>query len=521
MIARAALSAFLASLLACQLAASRSQPALAAPPPIVREFRGVWVTPVEDAGMRDWPSTPGLSPDSQRAELRTLLDRAQSIGLNAIVLHVRIAGDAMYPTTYAPWSAYLTGTSGAAPRPSYDPLAYAVAEAHARGLQLHAWFNPFRAVYPGTKGRMAASHVTRAHPSWIRKYGEQTWIDPGIPAARDLVLATIMDVVKRYDIDGVHLDDYFYPYQETHLVTERVRGRRRRVRRVIAFPDDASWKKYGRGKGYDDRASWRRANIDTFVKALYDSVKRVKPAVVVGISPFGIWRSGSPPGITGLDAYSELYADSREWLVNGWVDYLAPQLYWPMDGEQRRFTALDAWWHSQNPKHRYLWPGLYTSRAVDGSPGWDEQEIPAQIESIRAASASAHDAPGHIHFRMAALQARHGLEGSLLATGVYASPALVPAFPWLGATSPAAPKSRRLTKGALDFEFTPADSVPVRWWLVQLRAANGTWASLLRTRADNTLDPSDLPAGFTRPTEIAVTAMSASGVASSPTLIAP
>ena len=366
MIRRAAVAASIVAVIACQVAASHTEQALTPPPPVAREFRGVWVTPLEDAGMRDWPSAPGLSPDSQRTELRALLDRAQAIGLNAILLHVRIAGDAMYPTPLAPWSAYLTGKSGEAPRPAYDPLAYAVAEAHARGIQLHAWFNPFRAVYPGARGAMARSHVTRTHPDWIRHYGAQTWIDPGIPAARALVLATILDVVRRYDIDGVHIDDYFYPYQETHTVTEHVHGRRVHVRRVIDFPDDASWKRYGKRSGFATRAAWRRANIDDFVESLYDSVKRAKPAVAVGISPFGIWRPGSPPGITGLDAYAELYADSRSWLQHGWVDYLAPQLYWPMDGAEHRFTALDAWWHTQNPLGRHVWPGLYTSLAANG-----------------------------------------------------------------------------------------------------------------------------------------------------------
>ena len=178
-----------------------------APPPVPREFRAAWVTPIWDRGFRDWPSVAGLSPDSQRAEMRALLDHASVIGLNTLILHVRLAGDAMYPTKFAPWSAYLTGKSGEAPSPSYDPLAYAVEEAHARGIQLHAWFNPFRAMLPVFAGKAAATHVTRTHPEWIRKYGTQTWIDPGDPAARKYVLETMLDVVKRYDVDGIHIDD--------------------------------------------------------------------------------------------------------------------------------------------------------------------------------------------------------------------------------------------------------------------------------------------------------------------------
>ncbi|HEY6828372.1 MAG TPA: family 10 glycosylhydrolase, partial [Gemmatimonadaceae bacterium] len=190
---------------------SQAAPVAYEPPAVPREFRAAWVTPLWDRGFKDWPSAPGLSPDSQRAELRTLLDHAASIGLNAVILHVRLAGDALYPTNYAPWSAYLSGTSGTGPAPMYDPLAYAVTEAHARGLQLHAWFNPFRAMLPIFAGKAAPNHVTRTHPDWIVKYGSQTWIDPGNPAARKYVLETVLDVVKRYDVDGVHLDDYFYP----------------------------------------------------------------------------------------------------------------------------------------------------------------------------------------------------------------------------------------------------------------------------------------------------------------------
>jgi uncharacterized lipoprotein YddW (UPF0748 family) len=281
-----------------------------APPPVPREFRAAWATPIWDRGFKDWPTNPNMSAAEQRAELRTMLDNAAAAGLNAVILHVRLAGDALYPTRYAPWSVFLTGRSGVGPVPAYDPLAFAVQEAHARGLQLHAWFNPFRAMLPNLAGKAALSHVTRKHPEWIRKYGSQTWIDPGEPAAREYVLQTILDVVKRYDVDGIHLDDYFYPYRESRVVTRRVKGRRVRSRVEIDFPDDKTWKKYGRNK-FGDRASWRRDNINDFVEQLYTSVKKLKPAMLVGISPFGIWRPGNPPGITGLDSYNEIYADSR------------------------------------------------------------------------------------------------------------------------------------------------------------------------------------------------------------------
>ena len=488
---------------------------LTAPPPIAREFRAAWATPIEDRGLRDWPSVPGLSPDSQRTELRTMLDRAAASGLNAVLLHVRLAGDAMYPTAYAPWSAQLTGTSGVGPEPAYDPLAFAVDEAHARGLQLHAWFNPFRATLPGSTRRMAASHVTRTHPDWIRHYGQQTWIDPGIPAARDFVVSTILDVVRRYDIDGVHLDDYFYPYRETRTVVHRVHGRRVRTRRELEFPDDASWKKYGKAKGWTDRDAWRRANVDSFVHALYTGVKAIKPDVIVGISPFGIWRPGSPPGVTGLDAYSEIYADSRRWLEQGWVDYLAPQLYWTLDGSENRFRALDAWWRTVNPEHRYVWPGLYTSMTI-GNNGWSLTEIPDEIASIRDSRIGSADPPGEVQFRMSALFAHDGQLATELRGGAYREPALVPPFPWLGDAAPAAPRLATIAAdGPASVSMTPGDSVPVRWWLVQLRDSTGHWKASLRPPGANHV------ATAVNTDEVAVTAISATGIASSPSLIAP
>src|SRR5512138_673231 len=206
--------------------AARAQPT---PPPLEREFRAAWITPTEGG---DWPSRPGLSVAEQKAELAAVLDAAQADGLNAVLLHVRTAADAFYPTRRAPWSRYLTGPDGASSLGSYagyDPVALAIDEAHARGLQLHVWFNPFRAMPPDDLGKAAAGHVTRTHPQWVRHYGKSTWIDPGIPAARRAVLDAILEVVDRYDIDGVHLDDYFYPYVEEGTITRRVgKGKHRR-----------------------------------------------------------------------------------------------------------------------------------------------------------------------------------------------------------------------------------------------------------------------------------------------------
>ena len=492
---------------------------LAAPPLVPREFRAAWATPIWDRGFRDWPSAAGLSPDSQRAELRALLDHASAIGLNAVILHVRLAGDALYPTSYAPWSAFLSGTSGEGPKPAYDPLAYAVAQAHARGLQLHAWFNPFRAMLPIFAGKASRTHVTKVHPEWVRKYGTQTWIDPGDPAARKHVLETMLDVVKRYDVDGVHIDDYFYPYRESRAVVRRVRGRRVRSRVEIEFPDDRTWKKYGKAKGFATRGAWRRANIDDFVQSLYRGVKAIKPSVLVGIAPFGIWRSGTPDGVRGLDAYDEIYADSRRWLAEGWLDYIAPQLYWPLDGVEDRFRALDAWWRTENRLDRYVWPALYTSHVYGGRDPWPLGEIGDEIEVLRRSSAATSAPPGHVHFRLAALFADGDRLASTL-TEMYRDRAIVPAFPWLGANAPAAPVvTVDSADGAAHFSVAPGDSTRVRWWLVQTRGRDGVWLTTLRPMGEGRLGAGAF--GATDPDEVAVTAIGLTGVASAPTVIAP
>jgi len=486
------------------------------PPAVPREFRAAWVTPMWDRGFKDWPSAPGLSPDSQRAELRTLLDHAVAVGLNAVILHVRLAGDALYPTNYAPWSAYLSGTSGVGPAPIYDPLSFAVAQAHARGLQLHAWFNPFRAMLPIFAGKAASTHVTRAHPDWIIKYGSQTWIDPGNPAARKYVLETILDVVKRYDVDGVHIDDYFYPYRETRTFVRRVKKKRVRVTREITFADNKSWQRYGAAKGWTNRDGWRRSNIDDFVRSLYQSVKATKPAVLVGISPFGIWRSGTPAGVTGLDAFSEIYADARRWLTEGWVDYLAPQLYWEVSGVQDRFRALDSWWRTQNPLGRFIWPGLYTSHVYGGSDPWPAAEIQTQIATIRDARSGSNDLPGHIHFRLAALFADNDRIAGQLASE-YDQRALVPAFPWLAGGTPASPVvSAVSTDGPSAFTVSAGDSMPVRWWLIQARGKDGSWTTSVRPASIGQM-PVDMFGAA--PDEIAVTAVGPNGVASKPSIL--
>ncbi len=364
------------------------------------EFRGAWVATVFNL---DWPSKAGLSAAQQQAQLRAILDRAAQLKLNAILLQVRPASDALYASKREPWSAFLSGKQGVSP--GYDPLAFAISEAHARGIELHAWFNPFRAA-TGTKGPFAPNHVTQTHPEWVRPYAGQLWLDPGEPKARQYVLDIILDVVKRYDIDGVHIDDYFYPYPKGGA----------------EFPDAATWKNSG-APSSQSLADWRRDNINSFVSELYRQVKAEKQNVRVGISPFGIWRPHVPETIEAqLDAFSQLFADSRLWLQKGWCDYLAPQLYWPSAPAKQSFPVLLEWWRAQSVAGRPVWPGMATERIGGRIPA---KEIVDQIALTRR-SLPPGTAPGHIHWSMAALMRDQGGVDEALSQSVYSERAESP-----------------------------------------------------------------------------------------------
>ena len=275
-----------------------------------REFRAAWVATVDNI---DFPTRKSLTVDQQKAELVQTLELARSLRLNAVIFQIRPQCDALYRSAIEPWSEFLTGEMGK-PQP-LDPLAFLVAEAHKRGILVHAWFNPYRALHPAAK-TVSDNHISKRRPDLVRRYGQHLWLDPTEPEVQRYSLSVISDVVRRYDVDGVHFDDYFYPYPERDAAGAR-----------IEFPDDANWQKYRSRAGKLSRDDWRRKNVDDFIAAVGREVRRIKPWVLYGVSPFGIWRPDSEKGISGLDAYSELYADARKWLRDGTVDYLAPQLY--------------------------------------------------------------------------------------------------------------------------------------------------------------------------------------------------
>lgn len=431
-------------------------------PSVPREFRGVWVASVWN---QNWPSAPNLSTAQQKAELVALLDRAAQLHLNAVVLQIRPTADAFYASSLEPWSSFLTGHLGQAPQPLYDPLAFAVAEAHKRGLELHAWYNPFRATISPQGTVAPPNHVTRTHPELVRQYGKDLWLDPGEPGTTDYVLTVVRDIVRRYDIDGIQIDDYYYPY----LIKDS-------RNRLVDFPDDASYQQYEQGGGVLSRPDWRRDNINTFIQRFYETVKAEKKWVKVGISPFGIWRPGNPAMVKGLDSYAELYADSKLWLNKGWCDYFAPQLYWRMEASAQPYAPLLKWWTEQNTLHRHLWPGLFTSRVdgTDPAKKWDLSEITRQIQATRIQPG----ATGNIHFSMNTFT-KNGVLDNLLSTSVYAQAALVPASPWLEATAPVPPHisvTHPAQPAITLVTWQAGDKQPVREWVAQTYN-KGTWTT--------------------------------------------
>jgi uncharacterized lipoprotein YddW (UPF0748 family) len=432
-------------------AAESYQPANLVPPLPAREFRGAWVPTV---GNMDWPSAPNLSAAQQKAELISLLDTAVRLKLNVVVFQVRDACDAMYASPMEPWSEYLTGIQGRPPQPYYDPLEFAVEEAHKRGLELHAWFNPFR-VRLNLTAPAAANAITHLHPDWVRRYGDEFWLDPGEPAVREYVVRVIMDVVRRYDIDGVHIDDYFYPYPVANSAKVNQ-----------PFPDDATWARYGAHSGLS-RDDWRRQNINEFIESVYQNIKAAKLWVKFGISPFGIWRPGNPVQIKGFDSYTQLYGDSRLWLANGWLDYVSPQLYWPISPPEHSFPALLNWWERQNVHGRNLWPGL---AAYKLSP----EEIVRQIQITRAQPG----ASGELFFELRNFEQNPALADAV--ARAYTQPALVPASPWLDTAPAARPElTEREGRGSWSFQWATLGGNPVAKWVLQFGGPDNTWRTVI------------------------------------------
>lgn len=381
------------------------------PPAFPREFRGAWVACVYNI---DWPSKPGLSASTQKAELRSLIAKAAEYKLNAIIFQVRPNADAVYYSKYEPYSPWISGTMGKSS--GYDPLAFCITEAHKKGIEVHAWFNPFRAL-PNANMVTSRNHITRTNPGEIKRYKTYKWMNPASSFARQRALNVMLDVARRYDIDGIHIDDYFYPYP-----TLNANGTPKEI-----FPDGKT-------------PAARRYYVDAFIKQMYTSIKQVKPYVRVGISPFGIWKPGTPRGTTAnINAYEHLAADSRKWLKNGWCDYLSPQLYWRINSPQS-YTKLLSWWRAESANSlskRPVWPGLATTRVMsETDPGRPASEILNQVNLSRTIG---RNWVGHIHWSIKSLMQNRGGVTSQLKGGAYMAPALVPPMPWIPSQATAPP----------------------------------------------------------------------------------
>lgn len=378
------------------------------------EFRGVWIASVTNI---DWPSNPYLSAEEQKNEFITILEESKKMGLNAVVVQIRPTADAFYPSQWNPWSKYLTGEQGKSP--GYDPLAFMIEEAHARNLEFHAWFNPYRVSMDTRLDQLVPDHPARKNPDWVVSYGGKLWFDPGIPAVQDHIVDSIMEVVRNYDIDAVHFDDYFYPYP--------VQGQ--------DFPDDETYQTYG--KNFPDKGDWRRHNVNTLVQRVSQAIKSEKPGVKFGISPFGIWKnkSSDPTGsdTNGSESYFTVYADSRTWIRQGWLDYIAPQIYWNIGHPAADYAKLLAWWSGEVAgRNTHLYIGHAAYKIGNDNEAWDNpEEIPNQIKMIRQNAF----AKGSIFFSYKDLNAnRLGIKDRL-ANDLYREPAGIPSMPWLDSTS--------------------------------------------------------------------------------------
>jgi len=404
-----------------------------------REFRGVWVATVDNL---DWP-VRGASPASQQAALVAIFDKLKATGTNVIVFQIRTECDALYQSSIDPWSRWLTGTQGLAPNPLWDPLTFAVDEAHKRGMELHAWFNPYRAVKSIGSYTQSATHVSKTHPDWTltSTADKLIYLNPGLPEVRDYVSAVCADIVRRYNIDGLHADDYFYPYTP------------------IQNEDAATFAAYPRG--FTNVGDWRRDNVNLLMKAITDSIAAIKPWVKFGMSPFGIWKSGIPAGTGGLDAYSILYGDAVAWLQQKTVDYLSPQLYWALGGGTD-YAKLCAWWASQMDG-RHLYPGQAPYHMSDGTFGISE--IESQVRFNRATPGVL----GSLYFRanIGINDNPKGLADSLK-NDLYKYPSVVPVMSWKETVPPNAPSNLTLQSSS---------GVITLQWDAPAAAADGDLAS--------------------------------------------
>jgi uncharacterized lipoprotein YddW (UPF0748 family) len=412
------------------------------------ELRAAWIATVDNI---DWPTKGNYNSDSQKIEFIKILDMHKRNGMNAVIVQIRPATDAFYPSSYEPWSEWLTGKQGQPPFPYYDPLQFMIEETHKRGMEFHAWCNPYRAVFRIGVSSISSSHITKIHPEWFLNYGDTKYFDPGNKDVQQYVTNVIRDVVKRYDIDAIHFDDYFYPY--------RIAGKE--------FPDNDSYIKYGNGLNKED---WRRSNVDSIIVKLGKVIKEEKKYCKFGISPFSIWRNKDKDS-TGSDThagqtnYDDLYADIVLWLKNGWIDYVAPQLYFEFTHKAVPYDVILDWW-SKNTYGRHCYIGLAMYRANSNLAWRDKTLLPREIQALR----NYPQIQGEIYFSSKSFEKNPNGWNDSLQNNYYKYPALIPPMDWIDSTKPEQPVliNVKLLKDSIVVQLqTPAHADSLKFFYIE------------------------------------------------------
>lgn len=440
------------------------------------EFRAVWIATVENI---DWPSKRGLTSEEQKNEFIKILDMHKRNGMNAVIMQIRPVSDAFYPSKFEPWSEYLTGKQGQAPSPYYDPLLFMIEETHKRGMEFHAWMNPYRAVFNVTKSSVSPGHVSRVFPKWFVTYGNTKYFDPGYPEVREHVARVVKDVVERYDLDAIHFDDYFYPY--------RITGKE--------FPDNISYAKYGNGMNKDE---WRRSNVDSIIKMLGTTIKKANPRVKFGISPFGVWRNSSvdkrgSASQAGVTNYDDLYADILLWQDKAWIDYIVPQLYWEIGHKLVDYNMLLNWWANNTyGRHLYIGHGIYRYSENKSAAWRSYHQIPNQIKSLRKYP----DVQGSVYFSSKSFNSNPNGWNDSLRNNYYKYPAIVPPMNWIDSIAPLKPLIEKIP-GSKSARVMYRGAEPIKGFVVysipngkSLTVSNSTIVDILVADKFIELEPS-------------------------------
>ncbi len=380
------------------------------------EMRAAWITTTKNI---DYPSSKSLSSKNQKTEFISILEMYDKIGINAIFFQIRPSSDAFYPSKIEPWSEWLTGKQGKAPDPYYDPLKFMIEECHKRDMEFHAWLNPFRAVATIEYADIADSHISKQKPEWCFTYDINKYLNPGIPPVRDYITEVIIDVVKRYDIDGIHFDDYFYPYPK------------KKDGKSMEIPDSETYKKYN--TEFNNIRDWRRDNMNKFIEQVNENIKEIKPTVKFGVSPSAVWRNKGydPEGsdTRGLAHYDYLYADVLKWLREGWIDYVAPQLYSAIGNKYADYKILVDWWckHTYG-RHLYIGHAVYKASPTSKDKAWrDVNELPKQMQINRKNS----NVRGSIFYNTNSFKKNIMGFNDILKNNFYATHVPTPIMPWL------------------------------------------------------------------------------------------